>query len=95
MDKRVQGFTNLPGALTTSSGAMLEETRIGMICMARLPAPRRTACLAWIVATIVFLALHLVPGDPAELLLSTGGVSPGPRDGRRAARAPRPRPAAR
>jgi len=34
--------------------------------------------LAWIVATIVFLALHMVPGDPAELLLSTGGVSPDP-----------------
>jgi peptide/nickel transport system permease protein len=34
--------------------------------------------LAWIVATIVFLALHLVPGDPAELLLSTGGVAPDP-----------------
>jgi peptide/nickel transport system substrate-binding protein len=26
MDKSVKGFTNLPGALTTSSGAMLEET---------------------------------------------------------------------
>jgi peptide/nickel transport system substrate-binding protein len=26
MDKSVQGFANLPGALTTSSGAMLEET---------------------------------------------------------------------
>jgi peptide/nickel transport system permease protein len=34
--------------------------------------------LAWIVATIVFLALHLVPGDPAEILLSTGGISPDP-----------------
>ncbi|KGM32655.1 ABC transporter permease [Inquilinus limosus] len=34
--------------------------------------------LAWIVATIVFLALHMVPGDPAELLLSTGGVAPDP-----------------
>jgi peptide/nickel transport system permease protein len=34
--------------------------------------------LAWIVATIVFMALHLVPGDPAELLLSTGGISPDP-----------------
>ena len=34
--------------------------------------------LAWVVATIVFLALHMVPGDPAELLLSTGGVSPDP-----------------
>ncbi|RDJ25501.1 ABC transporter permease [Bosea caraganae] len=34
--------------------------------------------LAWIVATIVFLALHMVPGDPAELLLSTGGISPDP-----------------
>jgi peptide/nickel transport system permease protein len=34
--------------------------------------------LAWIVATIVFMALHMVPGDPAELLLSTGGTSPDP-----------------
>ena len=34
--------------------------------------------LAWIVATIVFMTLHLVPGDPAEILLSTGGVSPDP-----------------
>ncbi|CAN7333246.1 ABC transporter permease [Bosea sp. LjRoot237] len=34
--------------------------------------------LAWLVATIVFLALHMVPGDPAELLLSTGGISPDP-----------------
>lgn len=32
--------------------------------------------LAWIVATIVFMTLHLVPGDPAEILLSTGGVAP-------------------
>lgn len=29
MDKRVQGFTNLPGALSTSSGGMLEETSVG------------------------------------------------------------------
>ncbi|KFC70452.1 ABC-type dipeptide transport system, periplasmic component precursor [Bosea sp. LC85] len=29
MDKRVMGFTNLPGALTTSSGATLEETYFG------------------------------------------------------------------
>lgn len=29
MDKRVQGFTNLPGALSTSSGGMLEETSFG------------------------------------------------------------------
>jgi peptide/nickel transport system permease protein len=34
--------------------------------------------LAWIVSSIVFLALHMVPGDPAELLLSTGGSSPDP-----------------
>lgn len=34
--------------------------------------------LAWVVATIVFMALHLVPGDPAELLLSTGGITPDP-----------------
>jgi peptide/nickel transport system permease protein len=32
----------------------------------------------WIVATIVFLAIRLVPGNPAELLLSNGGVSPDP-----------------
>lgn len=29
MEKSVMGFTNLPGALTTSSGAMLEETYFG------------------------------------------------------------------
>jgi peptide/nickel transport system permease protein len=34
--------------------------------------------LALAVATIVFLTLHLVPGDPAELLLSTGGITPDP-----------------
>jgi peptide/nickel transport system permease protein len=34
--------------------------------------------LAWVVATIVFMALHLVPGDPAELLLATGGGTPDP-----------------
>jgi peptide/nickel transport system permease protein len=34
--------------------------------------------LMWVVATIVFLTLHMVPGDPAELLLSTGGVAPDP-----------------
>lgn len=37
-----------------------------------------SVALAWVVATIVFLALHLVPGDPAELLLSSGGVSADP-----------------
>jgi peptide/nickel transport system permease protein len=38
-----------------------------------------TSCvLMWVVATIVFMALHLVPGDPAELLLSTGGTAPDP-----------------
>lgn len=34
--------------------------------------------LLWIVATIVFASLHLVPGDPAELLLSAGGSAPDP-----------------
>lgn len=34
--------------------------------------------LVWVVASIVFLAIHLVPGDPAELLLSSGGVAPDP-----------------
>ncbi|WP_417280813.1 ABC transporter permease [Celeribacter sp.] len=32
--------------------------------------------LALTVATIVFLALYLVPGDPAVMLLSVGGVEP-------------------
>jgi peptide/nickel transport system permease protein len=32
--------------------------------------------LVWFVATAVFLAIHLVPGDPAEMLLSQGGVAP-------------------
>jgi len=34
--------------------------------------------LVWTVATIVFLVIHLIPGDPAELLLSQGGVAPAP-----------------
>ncbi len=29
--------------------------------------------LVWLVVSIVFLAIHLVPGDPADLLLSQGG----------------------
>ena len=32
--------------------------------------------LVWVVASVVFLAIHLVPGDPAELLLSQGGTMP-------------------
>ncbi len=32
--------------------------------------------LVFVVATVVFLTLHMVPGDPAELLLSTGGTAP-------------------
>ena len=32
--------------------------------------------LIWVVATVVFLAIHMVPGDPAELLLSQGGATP-------------------
>jgi peptide/nickel transport system permease protein len=34
--------------------------------------------LMWVVVTVVFLTLHAVPGDPAELLLSTGGTAPDP-----------------
>lgn len=34
--------------------------------------------LVWFVATLVFMVLHLVPGDPAELLLSRGGVAADP-----------------
>jgi peptide/nickel transport system permease protein len=33
--------------------------------------------LVWLVVTLVFLVLHIVPGDPAVLLLSQGGVAPG------------------
>jgi peptide/nickel transport system permease protein len=34
--------------------------------------------LIWIAASIVFLAIRFVPGDPAELLLSQGGTAPDP-----------------
>lgn len=34
--------------------------------------------LVWAVASIVYLAIHLVPGDPAELLLSSAGMTPNP-----------------
>ena len=34
--------------------------------------------LVWAVASIVFIAIRLVPGDPAELLLSQGGSAPDP-----------------
>ena len=34
--------------------------------------------LVWIVASIVFLSIRMVPGDPAELLLSQGGSAPDP-----------------
>lgn len=34
--------------------------------------------LVWLVATLVFLVLHLVPGDPAELLLTHGGIAADP-----------------
>ena len=36
------------------------------------------ALLIWVVATVIFMAIHLVPGDPAELLLSQGGSAPDP-----------------
>lgn len=34
--------------------------------------------LVWVVATIIFSLLHLIPGDPAVLLSSSGGVLPPP-----------------
>lgn len=34
--------------------------------------------LIYAVATIIFFILYLVPGDPAEILLSTGGIAPPP-----------------
>jgi peptide/nickel transport system permease protein len=30
----------------------------------------------FIVASLIFLLLYLVPGDPAEILLSSGGMAP-------------------
>lgn len=41
--------------------------------------------LSLAVASIVFAALYIVPGDPAEVLLSAGGVAP-PADAVRALR---------
>lgn len=44
-----------------------------MIWLARRLAT--SLLLIWAVATVVFLAIHMIPGDPAELLLSqTGGA---------------------
>lgn len=34
--------------------------------------------LIWMVATMVFAAIHVVPGDPAEIMLSDGGFAPDP-----------------
>jgi peptide/nickel transport system permease protein len=34
--------------------------------------------LVWVVATIIFSLLHVIPGDPAMLLSSSGGVLPPP-----------------
>ena len=35
--------------------------------------------LVWVVVTVVFLLLHLIPGDPAELLLSQGSIAADPQ----------------
>ncbi len=35
--------------------------------------------LVWIVVSLVFLLLHLIPGDPAELLLSQGSIAADPK----------------
>ncbi|MBS0243134.1 MAG: glutathione ABC transporter permease GsiC, partial [Proteobacteria bacterium] len=34
--------------------------------------------IVWLVATLVFAVLRLIPGDPAEMLLSSGGIAPDP-----------------
>lgn len=34
--------------------------------------------LVYVVTTIIFLVIHIIPGDPAMLLLSGGGVDPAP-----------------
>jgi len=46
--------------------------------MLRFASGRLAASLVliWVVASLVFLVIHLIPGDPAELLLSQGGVAP-------------------
>lgn len=36
------------------------------------------AALVWLVASLIFMILHAIPGDPAELLLSQGGTAPDP-----------------
>lgn len=44
-------------------------------------AARRLAIslfLVWVVASLVFLVIHMIPGDPAELLLAQGGIAPDP-----------------
>ncbi len=44
-------------------------------------ALRRVAtavALIWLVTSLIFMILHAIPGDPAELLLSQGGVAPDP-----------------
>lgn len=38
-----------------------------------------SVALVWVVASIVFLAIHLVPGDPAITLLTQGGSAPSPQ----------------
>ncbi|SDI67399.1 ABC transporter permease [Salipiger marinus] len=35
--------------------------------------------LVWLVVSLVFLLLHLIPGDPAELLLSQGNIAADPQ----------------
>ncbi len=32
--------------------------------------------LLWVVTSLVFLSIYMVPGDPAELLLSGDGMTP-------------------
>ncbi|RDD69660.1 glutathione ABC transporter permease GsiC, partial [Paracoccus versutus] len=34
--------------------------------------------MLWVVVSLVFLSIHFVPGDPAELLLAQDGGSPDP-----------------
>ncbi|MBE9604144.1 ABC transporter permease [Acetobacteraceae bacterium H6797] len=34
--------------------------------------------LVWVIVTLVFLIIHMIPGDPVEMLLSQGGVPADP-----------------
>jgi peptide/nickel transport system permease protein len=54
----------------------LRDAKAGDVVIWGLKRIGVSILLVWIVASVVFMAIHLVPGDPAELLLSAGGLAP-------------------